>query len=95
MNEVLTPSFHGEKCGHNGRHIDFELACDECNFYSVCFPDWAAANSADYLEATIQTASAYALKTFLQAHTAKNTLSDEEKKIVLQVMQELYRRKDT
>lgn len=38
--EVLTPSFQGEKCRHNGNHVEFELACDECDFYLVCFPDW-------------------------------------------------------
>ena len=38
--EILTPGFHGEKCRHNGNHVGFELACDECDFYLVCFPDW-------------------------------------------------------
>ena len=38
--EILTPSFHGEKCRHSGDQVGFELACDECDFYLVCFPDW-------------------------------------------------------
>ena len=38
--EVLTPSYHGKDCRHNGEHEGFELACDECDFYLECFPDW-------------------------------------------------------
>ena len=38
--EVLTPSYHGKECRHNGEHEGFELACDECDFYLECFPDW-------------------------------------------------------
>ena len=29
MEEILTPSFHGEKCRHNGENADYEIACDE------------------------------------------------------------------
>ena len=38
--EVLTPSYHGELCRHNGNNPDYEIACDECDYYLVCFPDW-------------------------------------------------------
>ena len=38
--EILTPSYHGKDCRHNGEHEGFELACDECDFYLECFPDW-------------------------------------------------------
>ena len=38
--EILTPSYHGELCRHNGENPDYEIACDECNFYLLCFPDW-------------------------------------------------------
>ena len=38
--EILTPSYHGEKCRHNGENSDYELACDECPYYLACFPDW-------------------------------------------------------
>lgn len=40
MEEQLTPSYHGEKCCHNGEHSDYECACEECDFYLICFPDW-------------------------------------------------------
>lgn len=39
--EILTPSYHGEKCRHNGSNPNYELACDECDFYLTCMPDWA------------------------------------------------------
>lgn len=38
--EELTPSYHGELCSHNGGNPNFEIACDECDYYLVCFPDW-------------------------------------------------------
>lgn len=40
MEEILTPSYHGELCRHNGENSDYEIACDECDNYLVCFPDW-------------------------------------------------------
>lgn len=43
--EVLTPSYHGELCRHNGENPDYEIACDECDYYLMCFPDWKAASS--------------------------------------------------
>lgn len=38
--EIITPSYHGSKCRHNGDNPDYEAACDECDFYLACFPDW-------------------------------------------------------
>lgn len=38
--EILTPSYHGELCRHNGENPNFECACDECDYYLACFPDW-------------------------------------------------------
>lgn len=38
--EILTPSYHGELCRHNGENPDYEIACDECDYYLFCFPDW-------------------------------------------------------
>lgn len=43
--EILTPSFHGEQCRHNGENSDYETACDECDYYLMCFPDWETASS--------------------------------------------------
>lgn len=40
MEELLTPSYHGELCRHNGNNPNYEIACDECDFYLICFPDW-------------------------------------------------------
>ena len=44
--EILTPSFHGELCRHNGENPDYEIACDECDYY---FPDWKAASSGRHI----------------------------------------------
>ena len=38
--EILTPSFHGEKCRHNGENADYDIACDECDYFLICFPEW-------------------------------------------------------
>lgn len=38
--EILTPSEQGKLCCHNGDNPDYEIACDECDFYLYCFPDW-------------------------------------------------------
>lgn len=38
--EIVMPSFHGEKCRHNGESPNYELSCDECPYYLICFPDW-------------------------------------------------------
>ena len=40
MEEILTPSYHRELCRHNGNNPDYEIACDECDYYLTCFPDW-------------------------------------------------------
>lgn len=47
--EILTPSFHGELCRHNGEIPDYEIACDECDYYLMCFPDWKAASSGQHI----------------------------------------------
>lgn len=38
MDEELAPSYHGELCRHNGENPDYEIACDECDYYLMCFP---------------------------------------------------------
>ena len=40
MEEILTPSFHSEKCRHNGENADYDIACDECDYFWICFPEW-------------------------------------------------------
>ena len=40
MAEPLTPSPHGMQCRCNGANDPCELACDECDFYLLCLPDW-------------------------------------------------------
>lgn len=40
QDEVLTPSYHGELCRHNGDNPNYDIACDECDYYLACFPDW-------------------------------------------------------
>lgn len=37
--EILTPGNHGAYCRHNGGNSNYELACDECDYYLVCFPE--------------------------------------------------------
>lgn len=29
-----------ERCPGNGEHPEYECCCDECPYYSECFPDW-------------------------------------------------------
>lgn len=38
--EQLNPGRHGTQCCHNGENPSFEIACDECDFFLLCFPDW-------------------------------------------------------
>lgn len=38
MEEILTPSFHGEKCRHNGENADYDIACDECDYFFDLLP---------------------------------------------------------
>ena len=47
--EILTPSYHGELCRHNGENPDYEIACDECDYYLMCFPDWKTATSGRHI----------------------------------------------
>lgn len=97
--EMLTPSYHGELCRHNGDNPDYEIACDECDYYLVCFPDW------QYLEEkygdsdeksinSIKTSSDDDLEAFLRADAEKDNISDEEIEIDLQVMEELAKRQE-
>ena len=39
--EVLTPSYHGEKCRHSGQHEEYECCCDECDHFLTCFPEYS------------------------------------------------------
>ena len=43
--EVLTPSYHGERCIGNGEDPGVECCCDECNFFLHCFPEWDKAKT--------------------------------------------------
>lgn len=38
--EALTPSYHGKKCRYNGDNTDYEITCDKCDYFLICFPDW-------------------------------------------------------
>ena len=35
----LTPG-NPNACQGNGKHKDFEICCDNCDFYLTCFPNW-------------------------------------------------------
>ena len=96
--EVLTPSYHGELCRHNGDNPDYEIACDECDFYLICFPDWKEIiemyDIDDKRIDSIKTSSDEALEAFLRANAAKDDISDMEIEIDLQVMEELAKRQE-
>jgi len=34
----LTPSFMGRKCLGNGKYTDYEICCENCDYYLKCFP---------------------------------------------------------
>jgi len=36
----LTPSWQGERCLGNGEHPRYECCCDECGYFSYCFPQY-------------------------------------------------------
>ncbi|MGN1016661.1 MAG: hypothetical protein ACI4PL_06665 [Faecousia sp.] len=38
--EILTPGCCGELCRHNGNNVNYEIACDECDFYLLCYPEF-------------------------------------------------------
>lgn len=38
--EILTPGNHGLFCRHNGENPDYEIACEECDFFLEFFPEW-------------------------------------------------------
>ena len=96
--EILTPSYHGELCRHNGDNPDYEIACDECDFYLICFPDWKEMiemyDFNDKRIDTIKTSHDEALEAFLRANAAKDDISDMEIEIDLQVMEELAKRQE-
>lgn len=95
--EVLTPSYHGELCRHNGDNPDYEIACDECDFYLICFPDWKEMiemyDFNDKRIDTIKTSPSEALEAFLRANTNKEHITDLEQEIISQVEAELHSRK--
>lgn len=41
----LTPG-DPERCKGNGKHPGIECCCDECDYYTKCFPEWAPGGSA-------------------------------------------------
>ena len=96
--EILTPSYHGELCRHNGDNPDYEIACDECDFYLICFPYWKEMieiyDINDKNINTIKTSPNEALVAFLRANAAKDDITDVEIEIDLQVIEELARRQD-
>lgn len=99
--EILTPSYHGERCRHNGENSNYELACDECPCYMVCFPDWEYLDehysySDDESYNSIKTSSVETLEAYLQASTLWGAPStEEEKQAIMDVEAELLRRQST
>lgn len=97
MDELLAPSYHGESCRHNGDNPNYEIACDECDFYLICFPDWKEMiemyDIDDKRINTIKTSPDEALEAFLRANTDKEHITDIEDEIISQVEAELHSRK--
>ena len=95
--EILTPSYHGELCRHNGDNPDYEIACDECDHFLICFPDWKEMiemyDFNDKRIDAIKTSPDEALEAFLQANVKKEHITDLEKEIISQVEAELHSRK--
>lgn len=93
IEEVLTPSYHGEQCRHNGNNPDYEIACDECDYYLMCFPDWKDImeqyDADDQRLDSISTSPDEALEAFLRANAMNNGYSKE---IEILVIEELARR---
>ena len=95
--EILTPSYHGELCRHNGENPDYEIACDECDYYLTCFPDWQYladkyGNSDEKSINSIKTSSDEDLEAFLRVVAEKDRITQEETEIDIQVMEELANR---
>ena len=92
--EILTPSYHGESCRHNGDNPNYEIACDECDFYLICFPDWKEMiemyDIDDKRINTIKTSPDEALEAYLRANSKKEHISQE---IISQVKEELTSRR--
>ncbi len=38
---LLTPSGQGRKCPGNGEHPEYEICCENCDYYLKCFPQYA------------------------------------------------------
>ncbi len=96
--EQITASYHGERCRHNGENPNYELACDECPDYMICFPDWQylaekydCSNEKNLY--SIKMSSDEDLQAYLQANAAKDDITEIEKEIDLLVSEELRRRK--
>lgn len=96
--EIYTPSYHGEKCRQNGESTANELACDECPYYMICFPDWEYLDkqysySDDESYHSILTSSSETLEAYLQASALWGPPStDEERNAIQNVEKELLRR---
>ncbi len=37
---LLTPSRQGRKCLGNGEHPEYEICCEECDYFLYCFPQY-------------------------------------------------------
>lgn len=97
--EILTPSYHGEQCRHNGDNAEFEIACDHCDFFYSCFPeaDDLFENPELYSDMNIykiSTSPDEVLQAFLRADAVKENVTDEEIEIDLLVMKELANRRE-
>lgn len=78
--EILTPSYHGELCRHNGDNPDYEIACDECDYYLACFPYWEEVlkkfNNNDRIIDYLNTSSDESLEAYLRAGAAEDNTTD-------------------
>lgn len=89
---IYTPGYHGEHCRHNGRNPDYEIACDNCDFFLVCMPDWAYYANQKEDAPTMEASSDENLKEYLSCALRVENMPDACRDILLNVSQELLRR---
>lgn len=88
-------SYYSKQCHYNGDNFDYETACDGCDYYLICFHNRnEITKSADKYIEIIKNLSDNALKAFLRSDIEREEYSsDQEINMVLQVMQELSKRR--
>ena len=86
---LLTPSLNGAVCLGNGKHKGIDIRCDECNFFSRCFPNGEAAEEIENWDGTDnQVMKGYVLRALknMQMYYQKEALSESQTKALMQAL---------